>query len=275
MRPILCRAPGGLAVAIVLLLGLVAVTDASEATAAADDPRDRAEVLDLSAIQAGPIVLTLDPGGRSATLSVSTTLDVACAVVYGTDGSFGSIATDADMGGGAHRDHHAVLGGLEPDTDYVYRVQGSDADGHLYVSETFSFRTPPAPIGVETDLTLGAVVIDVSSEFSPAYGAAKALDGDPSTEWSSAGDGDGAFIVIDLGAERDIGAVAFVTRSMSDGSSVTRTFTVTADGVEHGPFPAGPEAVPLDLRARVLRFDVASSTGGNTGAVEIEVLAAE
>ena len=62
---------------------------------------------------------------------------------------------------------------------------------------------------------------------------------------------------------------------MADGSSVTDSFSVSLDGVEHGPFPAGPEPVALEGRARVLRFDVVSSTGGNTGAVEVEVLATE
>lgn len=270
MRAVLCRAPGGLALAMTLVLGLVAFTDAASV-----DTNRRAEILDITAIQAGPIELAVDPGGRSATLSVSTSLDVACAVVYGRDASFGSIATDADMGGGAHRDHHAVLGGLEPDTEYVYRVQGSDAAGRLYVSETFRFRTPAAPAGAAANLALGATVVDVSSEFSPAYGAANALDGDPSTEWSSAGDGDDAFITIDLGEGRDVGAVAFVTRSMSDGSATTETFSVSADGIEQGPFPAGTELVAVTLRARLLRFDVVSSSGGNTGAVDIVVLAAE
>ncbi|CAN5449627.1 hypothetical protein BH24CHL9_BH24CHL9_11870 [soil metagenome] len=275
MRAIICRAPGGLAFLIVLLLGLVAVTDAADDAGTRAEILDRVELLDFTAIQAGPLVLAPDPGGRSATMAIGTTTDVACAVVYGTDETFGSIATDADMGGGAHRDHEPVLSGLEPDTEYRYRVQGSDADGRLYVSETFSFRTPPAPIGVAADVALGAGVVEVSSEFSAAYGAANARDGDPSTECSSAGDGDDAFITIDLGEERDIGAVAFVTRSMADGSSVTETFSVSVDGVEHGPFPAGSEQVEVALRARVLRFDVVSSSGGNTGAVDIEVHAAE
>ena len=96
------------------------------------------------------------------------------------------------------------------------------------------------------------------------------MDGDPSTEWSSAGDGDAAFITLDLGRPVDVGAVAFQTRQMSDGSALTQTFTVTADGSTFGPFPADAVA-PLTVSAQVLRFDVATSTGGNTGAAEIEV----
>ena len=58
---------------------------------------------------------------------------------------------------------------------------------------------------------------------------------------------------------------------MADGTAITETFTLTADGTEIGTFPAGPATVPVDLTAQVLRFDVASSTGGNTGAREIVI----
>src|SRR4030067_1455034 len=53
-------------------------------------------------------------GPISATLLVETTLPVACAVVYGTTPDYGQIATDSDMAGGAHSDHHPLLTGLTP-----------------------------------------------------------------------------------------------------------------------------------------------------------------
>jgi hypothetical protein len=70
-----------------------------------------------------------------------------------------------------------------------------------------------------------------------------------------------------------ISGVGFRTREMSDGTSITTSFTVTADGTTYGPFAAGPGlAVGLaDFRGQVIRFDVETSTGGNTGAVEVEV----
>jgi hypothetical protein len=116
-----------------------------------------------------------------------------------------------------------------------------------------------------------ATVVDVSSEFSAAFAAINAIDGNPNTEWSTRGDGDEAYIVIDLGVETAVTAIRFVTREMSDGSSITTTYTVTVDdGTVFGPFDAGLDP-PLVFTARILRFDVESSTGGNTGAVEIEV----
>ena len=68
--------------------------------------------------------------------------------------------------------------------------------------------------------------------------------------------------------------VGFQTREMSDGTSVTLSFTVTdANGTVYGPFEAGPglAIARADFVGRVVRIDVETSTGGNTGAVEIEV----
>ena len=88
------------------------------------------------------------------------------------------------------------------------------------------------------------------------------------------GDGDGAYLVIDVGEVVEIGAVEFVTRSMSDGSAITETFTVSVDGGEpSGPFPAGTPATrrpaEVDMTGQEFRFQVDSSTGGNVGAVEV------
>jgi hypothetical protein len=257
-----------------LLLGGIgaAAVSAQGATVVASPvaTQDPDAVVDFTAIQATDISLVLDPGGTSATISVSTTIDAACAVVFGEDETFGRLATDKDMGGSAHRDHHVVLGGLRPGTTYVYRFQGSAVDGRLYRSALFTFTTPTPTASGPVDLAIGARVDAVSSEYSATFAASNAVDGDPSTEWSSAGDGDAAFITLDLGQPVDVSGVAFRTRQMSDGSAVTRTFTVTADGATLGPFPADAVA-PLAVSAQVLRFDVASSTGGNTGATEIEV----
>ncbi len=254
---------------VMVLAALAALGVAVPRTTAAQVTGD---VLDLSAVLASGPEVTLDPSGLTATVAVSTSVDLACAIVYGTDDSFGSLATDRDMGGQVHRDHHVVLGGLRPGTRYVFRMQGSGVDGTLYRSPAYDFTTPMASSSIMPALALGAQVVAVSSEFSPAYSAANAVDGDPGTEWSSKGDGDAAFITIDLGRAVDITAVDFRTRQMGDGTAITRTFTVTPDGgTPLGPFPAS-QAVPVSFTGRVLRFDVDTSTGGNTGASEIVVL---
>jgi hypothetical protein len=227
---------------------------------------------DFSEIAESDPVIELDPTGSSAALRVTTTLNAVCAVAYGTDGPFGSIATDQDMGsGGGHSVHRPVMTGLLPGTEYRYRLQGVAADGRIYRSEVMTFTTPSTTTGdFGANVAVGAAVTEVSSEFSADYSAVNAVDDDLATEWSSRGDGDDAFITIDLGEMVDITAVGFRTRTMSDGSATTETFTVEVDGALYGPFPAGGTPSEATFRGRMLTYRVHTSSGGNTGAVEVE-----
>lgn len=235
-------------------------------------------VASIDSILAGDIKVVSDPSGTSATLSVKTSIPVACAVVFGTDRSYGSIAVDNDMQGGAHESHSPQLTGLTPDTEYQYILQGSDAAGKLYRSDPMTFRTPAtATTGLGTNVAPTGTVTAASSSFSDQFAARLAIDGDLATEWSTAGDGDKAWIEIDLGEPTKIDGVAFRTRQMTDGSAITETFTVTIDGTELGPFPAGSKPVALDqaVTGQKLRFDADRTTGGNTGATEIEIYRSE
>jgi hypothetical protein len=228
----------------------------------------------IEPILASEIIITADPSGTTATLTVDTNIPVACAVIYGTDSTFGSIAVDNDMQGGAHQDHGPLLTGLTPDTDYDYVLQGSDAAGTVYRSDTLTFRTPPADeSGIGVNIAPTGIVTGASSEFSDTFAADNAIDGNLATEWSTAGDGDDAWIEIDLGEVHDIIGVAFRTREMTDGTAITNTFDVTIDGERRGPFPTGADPVMLEepVTGRTLRIDAEQTTGGNTGATEIEI----
>ncbi len=235
------------------------------------------DIRSFSEIAESDPVIEFDPSGTAATLRVTTNQDAVCAVAYGIDGPFGSIATDTDMGaGGGHDNHSALMTGLQPETEYQYRLQGVATDGFVYRSEIFTFTTPAA---LKNDLgsnaAIGATVVEVSSEFSSSFAGENAVDGDLATEWSSAGDGDEAFITIDLGQVTTINAVAFRTRSMSDGSAVTSEFTVEANGETFGPFPAGDLASEVTFNAQIVTYRVNASSGGNTGAIEVEAFTAE
>ena len=239
---------------------------------------DGAGIEPIDGILASDIEIAVDPSGTSASFGVDTSIPVACAVIYGTDDSYGSLAVDNDMQGGAHEDHGPLLTGLTPDTEYQYVLQGSDAAGTIYRSEPMTFRTPPAAESAfGANIAPTGTVAAASSEFSETFAAANAIDGDLGTEWSSAGDGDDAYVEIDLGVEHEITAVAFRTRQMSDGSAITDTFTVTIDGREFGPYPTGSEPAILDepVTGQVVRVDADETTGGNTGASEIEIFAAD
>lgn len=216
---------------------------------------------------------------------MTTTEPMICAIVWGQDADLGRLNNSLAMNGTGLVDHDVSLPELDPGREYSFVVQGTTADGTLYRSPLGTFRIeassnastpggvvePPGP-----ELAGEAALSDVSSEFSDAFGAAQAIDGDLATEWSTAGDGDAGFIELDLGRPRPVAGTEFVTRSMADGTATTTTFTVTVDGGETlGPFPASTVAAAqmaaLDVTGQVFRFDVASSTGGNVGATEIRL----
>jgi hypothetical protein len=230
-------------------------------------------------VEVGKTHLQVAADGRSAIVQLQTNPATVCAIAYGTTASLGSIADDPDMGGTAITRHTVVLAGLAPGETYRFRLTATDAQGTVFQTPGLSTFTTPRNVGVlGPDIATGAKVVAVSSQWSSAYKAANAIDGNLSTEWSSAGDGNRAFITIDLGREREIGGVAFITREMSDGSAITRTFAVIVDGRRrYGPFPAGnvvdQRIASVSFTGRRLRFDVVTSTGGNTGAAEIEVFA--
>ncbi len=231
------------------------------------------EVRPFAEVQASPVTIEFSPAATSAVLRVDTSLDMVCAVAYGSTMDLGLLATDDDMAGGAHANHGPTLRGLEPDTEYFYRLQGVAPDGGLYQSDVLTFVTPAAAESAATGLVAvtGARVVQVSSEFSSDFSADNAVDGDAVTEWSSSGDGDDAYIVIEFDSEVNAQAVEFVTRSMGDGSATAEAFTITVDDVEtYGPFSTNT-AAEVTFTGTTVRFDVDSSTGGNTGAVEVSV----
>jgi hypothetical protein len=137
-----------------------------------------------------------------------------------------------------------------------------------------------APVDLAA-LAAGARVSAVSSNYGGAendqpWGANSAIDGSRSTAWSSSGDGDDAFIEIDLAEQAHIDEVSVWTRSMSDGTAQILKFTLTIDrGKVLGPFELPDSGKPyrftIDETAQSLRLDVVQSTGGNVGLIEFGV----
>lgn len=246
------------------------------------------EVRPFQEVQASAFTFEADPLDPAVGIfRVETTEPMICAIVWGETDALGRFNNSLAMNGTGISQHDVRLTDAEPGRTYHYVVQGTTADGALYRSEPDTFAIPDGPaaprqegpvIDVGENLALAGGVNETSSEFSDGFAGALAIDGDLATEWSTAGDGDDGFITLDLGAPQRIVAVEFVTRSMADGSAVTSTFTVGVDGAEPvGPFPPASPATsrlaPLEVTGRLLRFDVAESTGGNVGAVEIRVYA--
>lgn len=254
------------------------------ATACASDPSAEVEVRPFSEVQASEFSFEADPTNPARGMfHVTTTEPMICAIVWGEDDDFGNFNNSLNMAGTGIVEHDVFLPGAEPGVEYSFVVQGTTADGTLYRSDVSTFTIPQgestAP-STEPNLAEGAEVVEVSSEFNDAFAAANAVDGDLTTEWSTAGDGDDASITIDVGDVVDVDGVAFLTRSMTDGSATTESYSVTVDdGETLGPFPAGnpaePQTTEISVSGQVFRFEVTGSTGGNTGAVEIRLLGSE
>ena len=273
-----------------LTIALISACDGASPTAAEAQLPSTIDLSNRETLTIRPIAdVTLDQPpavtditAADAILRFDSTIPLACAIVYGQTTDYGMIATDMDMAGGAHTDHHPLLTGLEPDTEYHYRVQGSAADGSIFVGEDATFATPAATPSAEVNLAslaAGARVIAVSSNFGgatddEAWGADSAIDGSAATAWSSNGDGNDAFIEIQFAAESIINAVEVWTRTMSNNTAQIFTFTLTtASGNQLGPFDLTDASQGYRFEidgvvTRSLRLDVIDSNGGNTGLVE-------
>lgn len=220
----------------------------------------------------------------TASLSVTTSVPVACSIVYGTTPEFGKLAVDLTMNGGTQTEHNPILTDLESETTYYYRFQGTDDNGVVYLSEVMTFTTPPRTDAANTNLAspeLGAEIVGYSSAYGGAapdarWGVMSALDGSQNSAWSSAGDGDKAWFEVKLAQPSHINQILYWSRSMSDGTSRVLQFHVITDaGRTYGPFdvPDTSQAYTFDVdfEASSVRFEVVKSSGGNTGAVEFGV----
>jgi hypothetical protein len=154
----------------------------------------------------------------------------------------------------------------------------------LYISEDMTFRTPEELTDVEVNLAsidAGARVLDVSSNFGGAgndetWGANSAIDGSRGSAWSSNGDGNDAYIEIQLAQPSNLSAIEVWTRSMSNGTAQIFSFTLTTDaGLVLGPFSLedAEQSYRFDVEAVAssIRLDVIDSSGGNTGLLEFAV----
>lgn len=255
--------------------------------AACGGTSDGDAVRPFSEIQDSEFTFENDPGFPDRGIfRVVTTEPTICSIAWGTTEELGNQNNSLAMNGTGIIDHDVLLPGAEAGVTYFFRVQGATADGQLFQSEIGTFTLPAREDNAMDEdgpahgenLALSASVTEVSSEFSDAWAADNAIDGDLATEWATAGDGDDGFITIDLGSAREVAGVEFITRSMANGSAITDVFFVVVDdGDRLGPFaagnPANPGFIPVMFTGRIIRFEIDSSTGGNTGAIEVRVLA--
>jgi hypothetical protein len=268
----------------IMLLLTLAISACAPSASLENGLLDNVSIRPIDEIIQQPIQVTDFTNDGSARLPIQTTIPVACTIVYGKTPAFGSLSLDQDMAGGPHTDHNPLLSGLEPETTYYFRVQGVDASGVIYLSDMMNFTTPRGQTSEVQNLAsplLGAEITGISSAYGNAglhdhWGAAGAFDDNPNTEWSSAGDGNNAWIEVRLARPALVTAFSFHSRSMSDGSAITLAFTVTTEtGEILGPFEVvnalQPYTFETSFIAQTLKFELTNTTGGNTGVVDIVV----
>jgi len=247
------------------------------------------EVRPFSEVQDSEFVFENDPTFPDRGIfRVVTTEAMICSITWGPTEELGNQNNDLAMNGTGIIEHNVLLPGAEPGMTYFFRVQGATAEGQLFQSELATFTLPIIdPAGGDEDmeeeahgdnLAIGGSVVEVSSEFSAGFAGQNAIDDDLATEWASAGDGDDAFLTIDLCSVQEVACVEFITRSMTNGTAITNQFfVVVGDGDRLGPFATGNPATPsfnaVTFTGRIIRFEIDTSTGGNTGAVEARVFA--
>jgi hypothetical protein len=214
----------------------------------------------------------------SARIRFETSRAASCAVEFGRspdllDGYAEDPTMDVDNPYSI--DHDVPLFGLAPDTTYHWRAVVVDPGGRAYTSDVLAFDTLMTE-DLRANVATLATVAGVSSNFGGAandatWGADAAIDGDPSTEWASNGDGDDAWIEVEWEEPVTLSAVRVWTREMADGTSVVTSFTLSDGAATWGPFPLdghdAPTTVELEsaITVEALRFEVEASTGGNTG----------
>ncbi|MBI4186678.1 MAG: discoidin domain-containing protein [Chloroflexi bacterium] len=224
-----------------------------------------------------------DIGTHSAKIIFEANSPIVCNIAYGIDKNYGRLALMAMAG--PTTDHEVQLLGLEPNTTYHFRITATDLASKVYQSDDLTFATiqgdtkaKPAGRNVAA-ISEGARIVGVSSNWGngnldSSFGGNKAIDGNPSTEWSSNGDGNSAWIEIELSQSFDLNTIGFWTRTMGNSAQISN-FNVVVDDSQHlGPFNL-PDAstiyyFQIEVRAKRLRFEIESSSGGNTGAIEIE-----
>ncbi len=245
-----------------------------------------AQTKPAEALLEGPVQI-VDPGPTSARLSFTSKAPTISTLAYGLNRDGGQLVRAAQTG--PVRDHTIQLLALRSDAEYHMTVFLVDERASVYRSERYRFQTLAENRGGAWQpdgenlalLSKGGRISGVSSNWAggdnnSAFGAHKAIDGDPQTEWSSNSDGNRAWIEITLARALKITGIGFWTRTMGMSAQIFKFRVVTQDGQILGVFDLPDEKQMHnfdldDFDGQILRFEVVQSNGGNTGAKEIAV----
>ncbi|EJK56984.1 hypothetical protein THAOC_23022, partial [Thalassiosira oceanica] len=122
------------------------------------------------------------------------------------------------------------------------------------------------PQGSVRNLIGDAHILEVSSEYSLAYSAKNAIDGDASTEWVTQGDGDTAYITFELRSEANVVSVGFHSRTMGSSAQIYVYLVEVGDFVTECSLPDAKRSYTCKIGDRIgsrVKFMAMLTSGGN------------
>ena len=231
-----------------------------------------------------------DITASSAILRFETSIPTSCEAEFGLNkDSLNETATDPTMmEDELSIDHDVLIGNLRENSEYFIRARATTSKNITYYSELLSFNTLSISIDEEDDKLLSRSefdIVSVSSNWAggdnnSSFGIEKAFDQNLVSEWSSDGNGDNAFVSIKLHSRRKIRGFSIRSRKMADGSSIITSIVMNIDNENIGTFETpDPDQtyrfIFTEIEGENITWKVSSSTGGNTGAKEIQLILAD
>ena len=223
-------------------------------------------------------------GSASLKLSDSLPLPAVYSLAYGLESAASFTDISRESSTTAINSLSLSLEGLEAETRYSVEGCFLDTVREICCTPPVSLTTQASVEEYNSCLGLnialiakGATIFEVSSNWSNqnndgSFGANNAIDGNPSSEWSSNADGDGAFITIKLPSLQRIGGVGVWSRTMGTSSEI-KTFQLTLINFDdYGSLNAGGTGAPyyrepLELKdtTQLYTFDITDTYGREEG----------
>jgi LmbE family N-acetylglucosaminyl deacetylase len=163
----------------------------------------------------------------------------------------------------------------------TYRIDVTVTDG-LGGSATQFVNVPVTPSSTQVNIARSATATASSENASRGQGAAKAVDGvasgypnDPTAEWSTIGQGAGAWIQLDWATAQTVSRVVLNDRINTEDQILGATLTFSdGSSVSVGALPNDGSPLQIDFASRSVlwvRLTVTSARGSNVGLAEFEV----
>jgi len=229
-----------------------------------------------------PVISSVSAGNISssgATITWTTDESSDSQVEYGLTTSYGNTTS---LNTSLVISHSVSLSALSASTLYHYRVKSKDASGNLAVSGDFTFTTSSGGGGGGGNIAPLATASASSQNVNQGQTANKAIDGvvggwpgDPTKEWASDNESNGAWLQLNFSQSYSIDKVVLYDRPNVYTQVLGAQLTFSSGSpVNVGALNNAGAAATVTFSARTitwLRFTVTNSAGDDLGLAEIEV----